>query len=227
MRGTIYNEKIKNEAEQLRKAGISYGDIKKTLNIPKSTLSVWFSKKFPYKFDKKAQAEHLKNIRPLAMAAKKKRTEEEARNIQEKIGQEIKKYPLTNIGFLKSILAGLYWAEGAKYKGVSGLKFVNTDPNLTHLYITLLRKCYDLDEGRFRIKLHLHYYHNKKEGKNFWSKLLNIPETQFANPYIKKRSKKRRFRKNFMGICFINYLNSNIRKELLELGKQLHENIIK
>ncbi|MDP3758171.1 MAG: hypothetical protein Q8Q86_00475, partial [Candidatus Daviesbacteria bacterium] len=87
----------------------------------------------------------------------------------------------------------------------------------------LLRKCYKIDEEKLRIRLHLHYYHRIKTAKKFWSDLLKIPLDKFGKIYIKKRSKRKRFRKNFMGICFINYLDSNVRKEVLEIGYQLQK----
>lgn len=227
MRGRIYTKKIKKIAEQWRARGKSYKEIKDLLNIPKSTLSTWFGKKFPGIFDKKKQLIHLARIRPLAIEAKNRKIEQKQIILREKISQEIKTYPLNNIGLLKSILSALYWAEGAKYKGVSGLKFVNTDPILLNFYISLLRKCYKINETKFRIRLHLHYYHNIRNTKKFWSDLLDVPLNQFTSVYIKKRSKKKRFRKNFMGICFINYLNSGIRKELMELNNQLQKIITK
>jgi len=225
MRGDIYDNKIKKEAKHLRATGKTYSEIKLLLNIPKSTLSNWLSKKYSGVFNKKAQLIHLSKIRPIAAAAKKKRSEIKKEILREKIAKEIKSYPLNHQGFLKSILAILYLAEGAKYEGVSGLKFVNTDPNLSQFYINLLRTCFVIDESRFRIRLHLHYYHKLKKSKEFWSKLLNVPLNQFQSVYIKKRSRKKRFRKNFMGICFINYLDSTIRKELLELANQLQESL--
>lgn len=141
--------------------------------------------------------------------------------MRNKISQEIKKYPLKDFGFLKSMLAVLYWAEGSKYEGVSGLQFTNTDPDLAKFFITLLRKCYKLNESKFRIRLHLHYYHKARESKRFWAKLLRIPLDQFASVYVKKRSRKKRFRKNFMGICLMRYLDSNVRKDLMEINHQL------
>ena len=221
MRGRVYNKKIKESAEKLRASGKTYKEIRDSLGLPKSTLSSWLGKKFPGIFDKKAQLIHLEKIRPLAAEAKKKNREREMKILTERVSREIKNYPLNHLGLPKSILAILYWAEGAKYEGVSGLKFVNTDPDLAKFYVNLLRKCYKIEESKFRIRLHLHYYHSVGQTKKFWSKLLNIHPTQFKSAYIKKRSRKKRFRKNFMGICFINYLDSNIRKELMELNNQL------
>lgn len=226
MRGKIYSNKIKKEAEILRLKGKTYKEIKEKLNVPKSTLSTWLAKRLNIPFNKSAQLAHLKKIRPLAIEAKRKEKEKQLRIIKEKINKEIITFPMNNLGFYKSILSILYWAEGAKHEKVSGVRFANTDPKLAQLYITLLRKCYDIDEKKFRLRLHIHYYHRTKTVKKFWLRILNIPESQFTSVYIKKRSRAKRFRKNFMGICFINYLDSSIRKEILELGYRLQELII-
>lgn len=223
MRGTLYNEKTKQMIFKLRSEGKTYSDIQQIIKIPKSTLSCWLGKKFPGVFTREKQLIHLKNARILAHEAVKKRIEKENQRIYLKIKDELKRYPLDNIGFYKAILSALYWAEGAKYKGVSGLKFANTDPKLSKLFISLLRKCYKVDENKFRIKLYLHHYHKVKEVKNFWSKLLKISEDKFNKTYRKHRNNHKRFRKNFMGICFITYLDSSVRKEIMELAYQIEQ----
>ena len=222
-----YKNEIKQRAEELRKAKKTYSEITKILGVPKSTLSAWLSEKFDGIFDKKAQLAHLAKIQPLAVAIKNRNIKRRADILREKINQEVKRYPLKNIYLLKSMLAMLYSAEGARYKGASGPIFANTDPKMAQLYITLLRKCYKLDETKFRVRLHLHYYHSIKKSKKFWSKLLHVPLNQFGKVYIKKRSKTKKFRKNFGGICFIAYLDSNIRKEVMEIFEQLHSLIAK
>lgn len=205
----------------MRANGKTYREIKIALKIPKSTLSNWLSKEFAGTFSRKDLLAHLAAIRPIALVVLKKNREQRSRLLRNKISQEVKKYPIKNRGFLKSMLAVLYWAEGSKYEGVSGLQFTNTDPDLARFFITLLRKCYKLDESKFRIRLHLHYYHKARESKRFWAKLLRIPLDQFASVYVKKRNRKKRFRKNFMGICLMRYLDSNVRKDLMEINHQL------
>ena len=221
MRGTLYTKEIKKAVEKWRARGKTYSEIKDRFGIPKSTLSVWFSRKYVGIFDKKKQLVHLERIRIIALASIRKRNELRQYNLQKKISQEIETYPLADTGLQKSIIASLYWAEGAKYKGVSGLKFANTDPTLIKLFVTLLRKCYKLNEGKFRVYLHLHYYHKIKSTKRFWSELLDIPLSQFTKPYMKKRSATKHYRQNFRGICFIYYFDSNIRREIMETAKQL------
>ena|SRR3989344_3796561 len=95
------------------------------------------------------------------------------------------------------------------------------------LFIELLRRSYLLDESKFRVRIHLHYYHEKKELTKFWSELLNIPVSQFAAPYLKPRSKKKRFRKNSKGICLLRYADSNIRREILAISQLFAEDTLK
>ncbi len=222
-----YDNKIKKEAKKLRLQGKTYSEIKDKLGIPKSTLCTWFRVQLKMPFNKNAQLEHLKKIRPLAAAAKKRINNEAYGLLKQKINKEVSNFPFNEIGFYKAMLSMLYWAEGGKYYRVSGLRFANTDPKLIGLYITLLRKCYNIDETKFHIRVHMHYYHKAKETKGFWSKILGIPKTQFGSSYVKKRSRKKRFRKNFMGICYVNYKDSNVRKEILEIGYRLQELITK
>ena len=215
-----YSKEIRQKAERLKQSGKSYSEITSLLGIPKSTLSNWLGDKFIH-FTREQQVAHLARIRKIAAASVQDRIRKRDEELSKLVKKEVVKYPLKKIGFLKTILGMLYWAEGAKYSGVSGLKMVNTDPELLRLYITLLRKCYKIDEERFRIRLHLHYYHNKGEARKFWSDVLRVPESRFATVFVKKRSRKKRFRKNFMGICFVNYFDSNIRREILEIDRQV------
>lgn len=220
-----YTISVRNQAEELRKAGRSYKEIYGLLRTPKSTLSTWFGPKYAHVFDRKTQLKHLAQIRILALAIKKKSKDLENIKLEKRISMEVGSYPLRNIGLLKSILTSLYWAEGAKTPG-SPIIFANTDPRIAKLFIELLRRCYRIDEDKLRIRLHLHHYHNVTEAKQFWSKLLNVPLDKFGKIYIKKRSTVRKFRQNFKGICFIKYYDNYLRKEIMAIAYQLFEQIV-
>lgn len=199
--------------------GKTYPEIREKFLIPKSTLSTWF-KNAGKKPDRTRQLEHLKRIRPFAIATIRRKKEARVALATGIATKELKQLPLKNKSVQKSLLAMLYWAEGAK-SDRTGLRFVNTDPVLAKLYISLLRSTYSLDESRVRIRIHLHYYHRHREAVTFWSKLLEVPSSQFGKIYVKKRSVLKRFRKNFQGICFINYFDGRIRRELMSLGYQI------
>ena len=222
---TKYSKEIRTQAETLRGKGHTYRQIFDLLNIPKSTLSTWFGEKYPGVFNKQGQREHLKRVRVLALEVLRKRKAVETDKLSANIKKEIEAYPLTDKGFLKSILASLYWAEGAKYLN-SPMMFANTDPKLIKLFITLLRKCYTIEESIIKVRIHLHHYHNVSACRKYWSNLTNVPEEQFGKVYIKKRSKTKRFRKNFMGICFIRYNSNRLRKEIMALADQLSEKLV-
>jgi hypothetical protein len=222
---TIYPPTTKDHVKQLLLDQKSYKEITDITGVPKSTISIWFGKTIDRPWTKKAQLEHLAAIRKMARISLQKKwnalREEQEKFIRTKLQKELPTYPFENIGFHKSLLAMLYWAEGAKHKGASGPNFVNTDPELMLLYVTLLRKCYDIDETKLKARIHIHHYHSPLKVKKFWSKKLNIPVEQFGKIYVKKRSMTRKFRKNFAGICFVYYGNSMIRKEIMELAFSL------
>lgn len=226
MRGNYYTKRTKVSANKLRLRGKNYREIKELLGIPKSTLSTWFSKKYAHIFDKKAQLIHLAKIRPIARQSVRLRIERRDNEINRSVSQLLQKLEHSEL-VNKLALGLLYWAEGAKHTKVSGLIFVNTDPIMMRLFVELLRISYNLDESKFRVRIHLHYYHEKRILLKFWSELLNIPKRQFATPFLKPRSKKKRFRKNSKGICLLRYADSNIRRELLAIGHIFAENSFK
>lgn len=219
----MHNTQTKREALQLHKKNIPYAQISNRLGVAKSTLSLWFGAPSLTPKGREKQLAHLARVRPLGLAtirAKKQKWIAEARRAGE---IEIKHLPLSSRALRKALLAMLYWAEGTKAGRVSGVRFVNTDPELLSLYLSLLRQAYVIDESRLRARIHIHHYHRPAQVRTFWSNLLSIPESQFGKIYVKKRSRQKRFRKNFMGICFVGYYDSKIREELLALGRGIRE----
>lgn len=219
-------ESVKNEARLMRQKGMSYSEITSKLGVAKSTLHTWlYPIKRPYSEIQFERIQHLNNIRPLANEKQRELKLNRDKEISDRVQNEINKFDINNLSLCKSMLATLYWAEGSK--GVGSMSFANTDPALSLLYITLLRKCYKLDEEKFRLRLHLHYYHKIKETKEFWSKLLNIPDYKVGKIYRKKRGNSgKRFRKNFHGICFIVYHDVKLRHEILETGRLLSKRFV-
>lgn len=217
-------EDLRLKARQLRSENRSIGEISRLLEVPKTTLYYWITDlKRPAYITREEKLKHLERIREMGRAALKNLRMKRLKNIQERVQKEVRSCPHYNKGILKALLAFLYWAEGTKIRGT--LIFTNTDPDLILLYITLLRKCYAIDENKLRARLHLHHYHNPEESLNFWSKLTGIPKSKFGKIYIKPRSKTRKFRENFAGICFIKYYSEDLRYEVLETAYALSRKI--
>lgn len=222
MAGIRHPKAIRAKVLKMGLSGKTYTEIRAVYPIPKSTLSFWFKRaNSPRALDRTRMLEHLARVRPLGLKTIMERRQAWITEAKRVGSKEADCFPLSNITALKGLLAMLYWAEGTKSEKVHGLAFVNTDPQLMHLYVSLLRSTYAIDEKRFRVRLHLHYYHSHREAIAFWSKLLHIPASQFGKIYVKKRSKSKRFRKNFQGICFVNYPNSAARVEILALGRTI------
>lgn len=215
---------IKERAKILRAKGFSYGTLTRELKVSKSTLHQWICGiKRPKKFTKLDRIRWINEIQPLGAQANKRKRENFIQSLKDEIESELKTLTL-DINIKKVILSMLYWAEGSK--GVREMvTFANTDPRLTLLFITLLRQCYTIDETKFRIRLHLHYYHKEKDVKNFWSMLLHIPLTQFTKTYRKTRSKEKTFRRNFGGICFLKYNSVRQKDSILEYAYLFGEKI--
>lgn len=215
-----YDLATRKAVEHMRRSGKTYVQIQEQFKVPKSTLSVWFNKKYPSNRSK--QLQHLRRARVFATASIINARIARESVINKRSFNTAKDLPLDNTAVRKALLAMLYWAEGAKHAGVGGLRFVNTDPLLAELFIDLLRSSFSIQEANFKIRLHLHYYHKASEAVDFWSKKLRVPAERFGKIYWKQRSKTKKFRKNFMGICFIYYSSGEIRKEILSLGHAIH-----
>jgi len=108
----------------------------------------------------------------------------------------------------------LYGCEGCKYPSSSTVSFVNSDPQLSKTFISLLRKGFVLKEAKFRVHLQIHTTHDFENVKEFWSNLLNIPKSQFIKPTITVPRGKMR-RQHYMGTCSIRYIDYKIILRLM------------
>lgn len=225
---TRWDKGVKEKVRALRLNGASYTEIRKEIAVPKSTLSNWCSDlPTPDHLYFKNRRQWLRDILKISNRVIKRKREVEVEEIALKAKHEVESWDfLKDKSVQKSFLSMLYWAEGQKLplRGAP-VKFANTDPRLVLLFLTLLRKCYRLNESKLRVRLHLHWYHNIEKSRRFWSKLLDIDESKFAKVYIKRRSKTKRFRKNFAGICFVIYYSVDLRWEIVHTGYNIQEAI--
>lgn len=204
---------LKDKAISLRKKGFSLKEISEKLKIAKSTASDWL-KNVP--LNQEAQ-ERLKKKQILGQYKTQLINKQKRIKLLKKYLNESNKQ-LKRIIFTKDIYqlfcALFYWCEGNKRD--SFIRFTNSDPKMIRNFLTLLRKSFLLDEKKFRALLHLHSYHNEKKQKEFWSKITQIPISQFNRSYLKKNTQKR-LRKNYPGCIAISYYDAKIVKKLISL----------
>lgn len=192
----------KTLAIDLRKKGFSYSEIKKSIFVPKSTLSSWLKKlKLTEEQKEKLKKKRLEAAK--AGSAKKmlktKQAIEEIKNSSAKDILKISNRELWLIGIV------LYWKERLSLNNINdlrkGVQFTNADPHLVKIFLKWLR-----DIGRIKDKEIMFDIFAKEEKKNvinelieYWSKVTNFPKECFSRTYFQKiRSKKRGVKKRII-----------------------------
>lgn len=173
----------KELGQELRRLGLSYGEIGAVIPVSKGTLSGWCR-------DLPLTPENLERV---------------ARNGTEraqrmKIGYTLR---LRRLGEIEAIrragfseaeslmvdtlwMAGVvaYWAEGSKRTNELGLS--NSDSEMVSLFITWATEFLGITRDRFTIRLHLHDGQNEDEQRLHWSKAICLPLSQFRKGFVKK-----------------------------------------
>lgn len=210
----IWSIDIKNEVRRLRRDGKTYSELTRLFKVPKSTLHYWLKDiGRPVEIVERSRENWLNVVQKLGALANKNKRVERLIVLEKEVGKSVLEVDTTILS-KKTILAMLYWAEGAKGRN-DVVNFANTDPQMILLFTSILRECFQLDESKFRVRLHLHYYHKESVVKHFWSGLLGIPEAQFTKTYRKKRGSNKTYRRNKFGICFLKYNSLSLKEELL------------
>ena len=211
--------------QRLRQQGKTYAEIQKMLGkkISKSTLSSWCKnislnlkqrqritsliQRNTRQAQKKAvNAQHERRLKYLALLA----------NNNARLPSLLKKTAVAKI-----VLATLYAAEGTKGDRGS-LTFGNSDPLLIKLFLRLLRACYPILERKFRCTLQCRADSNIRALERFWRHTTKIPRKQFYRARIDPRSiGKKTQKKNYRGVCRLDYFSAHIYNELIIIMKLL------
>ncbi len=206
---------IKQRAQHMRRNGMSILHIARTLNIAKSTTSLWVS---PIALPKEIRNRLTDNSETGAargrqiMKARRdliaiENIREAKKNIKMVIPQERDKH------FWQFCAALIFWCEGSKRHLSGGVALVNSDPYLITFFLHALRSGFELDERRFSALIHLHEYHNEKHQLAFWSRIAKIPLSQFTRSYRKPHTKKRK-RENYPGCVSVRYGDARLARKL-------------
>ena len=172
----------KQLAIQLRHQHKSYNEISKTLNIPKSTLSCWFSKlEWSKNFttilfhQNNSSEKHRKQIQYLAKINRE-------RWLRVHLGyQQQAKADFNNLKNNKLFLAGLmlYWGEGDSKIENSIVRLANTDPQMIRIFVLFLERICKIPKSDIKLAMVLYRDLDETSCKDFWSKMSIIPLNQF------------------------------------------------
>ena len=116
----------------------------------------------------------------------------------------------------------LYWGEGDK-TGNYLVALTNTDSRVLVYFVSWFRKYFKIDENKLRGRLYIWSSLNERKAKEFWSKELNVPVSQFTKSYISKSKPNVRKVRHEHGVCRISYGSTKIFKEIMEgISKNFH-----
>lgn len=124
---------------------------------------------------------------------------------------------LLEISDQEFLIAGLalYAAEGGKTDGE--VTFANTNPRMIGFFCSWLRRFFEVDESRLRLRLYLHEGLNLDEANEFWSKLTAIPITSFRKPYRAVVDRSIRNTKHPLGCPTVCYGCSRTHREIMAM----------
>lgn len=210
-----YDDKLK--AQELRRNGLSYGEILTQIKVSKDTISRWCKdiELSP------AQKERLISNKKLGQHKASLIAADNKRQLRINRTQEIYRQTLKDLGPLSKrdrfvIGIALYAAEGDKsiYKG----GFTNSDPNTIKFMVLWLKEFCHLPPDKFRGAIWIHEGNDKDAAKMYWSVLTGIPEYQFHKTYVSENKvSSKKIRKNIHphGVFAIRFSGSETQRKIL------------
>jgi len=178
---------LKEKREQaliLRKQELSYSEIKRQLQVSKSTLSLWL-RDYPLSLER-ISALGANNEKRIERYRETRRKTKEMRLEKYYIEQKKNVFPLSKRDIF---IAGLflYWGEGSKAR-FREVFVSNTNPSIINFFIKWMETVFKVPKSKLKFRMHFYEDMDIKKEIAFWSKILNVSETQFTKPYIKKTS---------------------------------------
>lgn len=184
------NAQLRNQAIKLRlEKELSYGEIRKRLGVPKSTLSYWL-REFPLTEEKvtellrgswkrgEASRERFRTTMRNKRALKDYETYNKYRKRFERLSP--------NSFFIAGLM--LYLGEGDK-RTYDRINLANTDPKAIKFFIKWMIEFLGIKKGKLRAQLHLHEGMDTERERKFWGGELGFSEAQFYKTQTRRPRK--------------------------------------
>jgi hypothetical protein len=206
-----YRGKVKEQerARALRAQNRTLADIATTLGVSKSSVSLWV-RDVPFTPTLRLRGPH-RRPHP-AHEAKLRQIEELNSEGVGRIGT------LSEQEFLVGGIA-LYAGEGAK--GDGAVQFANTDPTMIRFFCAWLRRFFDVDESRLRVRVYLHQGLDLQASEAFWSGLTDVPRKQFRQAHRVVPEVGIRHNKHEHGCAYVYYCCSRTHRQIMGLIRAL------
>jgi hypothetical protein len=125
---------------------------------------------------------------------------------------------LSDAAFLAAGVA-LYAGEGAKRDGA--VTFANTNPEIVRFHCEWLRRFFEIDEHRLRVRVYLHEGLDLDAAELHWSRVTRIPRAQFGKPYRAIANPTRRLTKHEYGCVYVRYSCTQTHRRIMGLVSAL------
>lgn len=204
-------------ARRLRAEGWTLAEIAAELEVAKSSVSLWVR---DVEFDPEVARARAETRKERAQAAARRRGPNALQRRKQAqlaaaavLGREV----VGEIDDRDLLIAGvmLYAGEGAKSDGA--VKLANTDPRMIELFCRWLRRFFDVDESRLRVRLYLHEGLDLDVATAYWSELTRIPPGQFGKPWRATPDPSIRRSKHPMGCATVSYSCSWTHRQVIGL----------
>jgi hypothetical protein len=206
-----YRGKLEQQerARQLRAQAWTLQEIADELDVAKSSVSVWVR---DVDFEPKPRRTARRRDPNVLQRRKQEEIERLLREGRERIGR------LSEREFLMAGVA-LYAGEGAKRDGY--VAFSNSDHALVGFFCAWLRRFFDVDEDRLRVKLYLHQGLDLAAAVEHWAAVTGITPAQFGKPYRAVPDGGVRHSKHVFGCATVGYSCARTHRTIMGLIRAL------
>jgi hypothetical protein len=182
--------------KDLRRLGLSYGEIMVLIPVKKSTLATW------------CREVRLTEEQHVAIRTRTGSREGIPRDTNRRRRTEISLVRIDALSQTPVLMtdplwvagAVLYWAEGAKTR--NHLKMANADPRALRLFIQWIRAYLDPDAD-FSLQLHLHEGNDESEARSYWRAETGLTTANFHKTFIKPKGTGHRKNHLRHGVCTV------------------------
>jgi transcriptional regulator with XRE-family HTH domain len=201
-RGKVHEQE---RARELRAEAWTLVEIARELGVSKGSVSLWVR---DVDFDPKPRKAARKRGPSKLQIAKQAEIDEMLAWGRDRIGT------MSEEAFLTAG-AALYAGEGAK--GDGSLVFANSDPRMVDFYCRWLRRFFDIDERRLRLRIYLHQGLDLEAATSHWTHLTGIPRDQVRSPYRAVADPTIRRNKHTYGCAYVWYSCSRTHRAVMGL----------
>lgn len=191
-----YRGKVREqeEARRLRAAGYTMPEIAAQLGVSRSSVSLWTR---DVDFTPRRPRQPPRQTRPNVLQRRKQAEIDEMLALgREQIGE---------LSDRDLLIAGtaLYAGDGSKRDGC--VSFANSNPAFVALFCRWLRRFFDINEARLRVRLYLHEELDLAAAIEHWAAVTGVPAGQFGKPYRAKADSTIRRTKHQFGCAHVDY----------------------